>query len=206
MAITGRRTNTTDIIATEMVPAANENQNEAVADHAMPRTRAIILGSTLALAIAWIAVFIYQVYFNAENATAFTVALLTGGLGAYLSGLVRLYNDQNLSPVMDSLSSRTGGSFIPQVLYSLVPPIVGAICAGVLYAVFAAGVLEGGAFFPQFSCALGEGQCNSFATFMKSFHPAHDVDFARLLLWCFVAGFAERFVPDKLNGLLGNTQ
>jgi hypothetical protein len=60
----------------------------------------------------------------------------------------------------------------------------------VLYVLFAAGRLRG-ALFPEIEGGLLSG----FAT------PAPGVDEAKLLAWSFVAGFAEKFVPDRLDRL-----
>ena len=36
--------------------------------------------------------------------------------------------------------------------------------------------------------------------------PASIPDFGKLLVWAFIAGFAEPFVPDTLQRLIGKTQ
>jgi hypothetical protein len=92
------------------------------------------------------------------------------------------------------------------IIYSLVPPVVGAIAATVLYITFAAGLLEG-ALFPKFACKLMDEKgaslvpdaCRTFGTAISDFGPATAVDYAKALIWAFIAGFAERLVPDALQ-------
>ena len=81
------------------------------------------------------------------------------------------------------------------------PPVVGALTAAILFIAFAAGFVQGGSIFPTFACQAGDKMCGSFDKLIHEFGPADATDYARTLVWCFVAGFAERLVPDKLKGL-----
>ena len=75
------------------------------------------------------------------------------------------------------------------------PSISGAIFAVVLYMIIAAGLIEGG-LFPDVKAEL---QMNHFLDFLRHTGPKTFGDYAKLVVWCFVAGFAERFVPDTLS-------
>ena len=84
--------------------------------------------------------------------------------------------------------------------FSLVPAIVGAIGAVVLYFVFAAGLLKGD-LFHEFACLNSAASCSTFHAFVSSWAPANATGNAKAIVWGFVVGFSERFVPDVLNRL-----
>jgi hypothetical protein len=64
----------------------------------------------------------------------------------------------------------------------LVSPILGAVFAIILYFFFAGGLVTG-SLFPEFKL------------------PLDGINVAKLVIWSFIAGFAERFVPDRLDQL-----
>ena len=134
------------------------------------------------------------------NPPFFLFAVLAGALGAFMSTLIRLYHYEEFpKPVESGGLDRLRRSDL--TIYALVPPVVGALSAAILFIAFAAGLVQGGSFFPIFACQAGEKMCGNFDKLIHDFGPADATDYARTLVWCFIAGFSERLVPDKLKGL-----
>lgn len=81
-------------------------------------------------------------------------------------------------------------------------PLIGAVFALVAYGLFLSGLVRG-EFFPDFACSsadfVGYGEFSLCA-------PATNADMAAAMVWAFVAGFGERFVPNLLDGLPGGRQ
>jgi hypothetical protein len=133
---------------------------------------------------------------TAQMGTMF-FALLAGALGAEVSIIRRI------PTLKDADVSALVGSW-----WSLVVPLLaGSVMAGVLYLVFMAGILTGDG---------GEGlfTSNLFPTFkappvkdpldlhvVLEIRPASIKDFGKLMAWCFLSGYSERFVPSLLQSL-----
>ena len=80
-------------------------------------------------------------------------------------------------------------------------PIIGGTFAALLYSIFLAGILQG-EFFPAFECA-GE-PFTDYAAF-STCNPTTNADAAMALVWGFIAGFGERFVPNVLDRFIGES-
>jgi hypothetical protein len=133
-----------------------------------------------------------------------TVVQLAGALGAFFSALIRLYNFQDLPKAL--VAHELEG--LPQLhllIYSLVPAVIGAIAATVIHMLFASEILQGD-LFPKFVCQLDQNKCISFGSLIGSWGPATAPAYAKDIVWGFVAGFAERLVPDTLQTLSRSAQ
>jgi hypothetical protein len=114
-------------------------------------------------------------------------------------------------------------------------PLYGAVFASLLFVLFAAGILQGPA-FPKIETIRSEavaGPGNNIAPaandnanpaptpvitesqrtgvlqmkdFLAQTGPRDGVSFALLVIWSFMAGFAERLVPDILNRFIANAE
>jgi len=183
--------------------ASPQKANQTLAERLLGAYKQMLISlfsATLAI-IAAIALLTLLPYAKSGTGPSILVlVVLAGCLGAFFSALIRLYNFQDLpkalvAPDFPALSS--GHLFV----YSLVPAVVGAISATVLYLVFAAGFLAG-PLVPSFICKTQSGaDCQSFGGFMYEYGPTAAVDYAKILVWGFIAGFAERLVPDTLQNL-----
>jgi hypothetical protein len=76
-------------------------------------------------------------------------------------------------------------------------PILGGTSAIVLCFLFCSGVIQG-PLFPHMG--THDNPQNVFAL-LQNLHPPEHQDWGKLVIWSFVAGFAERFVPDLWTGL-----
>ena len=133
---------------------------------------------------------------NQQSRSFLLMVVAAGALGGFVSSLRRLYGFQDIFPrkTYVRLFRRTS---LYVIAYSFVPPLVGGIGAAVLYLVFAGSLLEGG-LFPRFDC-VGGATCTTFYAFVTKWAPKTPGDYAKALVWGFIAAFSERFVPDILN-------
>jgi ABC-type multidrug transport system fused ATPase/permease subunit len=132
------------------------------------------------------------------------LVMLAGTLGAFFSALTRLYNVDQLSIALISPTvSELEGRYL--LMYSLVPPIIGAIASVVLYIAFVGGIIGGG-IFPELVCKPNAASCESLVDVMRNYGPKGAQDYGKVLIWGFIAGFSERLVPDMLQTLVTKSE
>jgi hypothetical protein len=170
----------------------------------------LLLGVSTVIGILLVFIFVPYIQWvhgsrigTSPSTSIFLIVVLAGIIGAFFSSLQRLYNFTDMPAILYDKHFEKESSFL--FIYSLVPALVGGISAAVLYLIFAA-VLLSGSFFPAFACnatpavPADASQCASLTALFDSYTPAAAADYAKAILWGFIAGFAERLVPD----LLGN--
>lgn len=115
------------------------------------------------------------------------LVILCGILGGLISMLRRLQDmPTGSTPLIDTVALNAGQFGIG------LAPVYGSIFAMVLYLVFLSRLLD--------SIIAPTAQAAVFPIFSDA-TPATTADAAKLLVWAFIAGFAEKLVPDVLNRL-----
>lgn len=124
----------------------------------------------------------------------YNLALTTafGVLGAYLSRLVAFQNGAALLSVDDLENGYAWHVLLLRLL-------VGGLSALVVYFVIA-GRLIGGELLPR-PPGPGDGFGRLWQDFGPDGYSGPTTSFAKLIVWCFLAGFSERFLPDSLSAL-----
>jgi hypothetical protein len=166
---------------------------------AQKKTVLFRLGVTLITLIAISALLVILFYLVSEQMGTMIFALLIGGVGSCVSFFLRF-------PKLTD----TELEFIVSSWWALVVPVlIGLVMGGFIYIVFFAGILTGdggkGLFtsnlFPLFtSPPLAEGEVLSLKQALH-IRPVSVQDFGKLLVWCFLAGYSERLVPNILKSL-----
>jgi hypothetical protein len=119
-----------------------------------------------------------------------------GATGGLLSLQRRL---QSLPSYGESLSDLVELSGRMTVRFT---PIIGGVFAIVLFLIFASG-LASGTLFPKMP---DSATLHDIRGFIEDLEPASTAEWGKLLVWSFIAGFAERFVPDTLDRLIARSE
>lgn len=121
----------------------------------------------------------------------FWLCLLCGIIGGFVSV------QQRIKKISDSELRILSGSWFQM----LSTPLYGGIFAVLLYVIFQSKFVTG-TMFPEFSYppipATGVSS-DYFIDFIRNTVPKTGEDFSKLLVWCFIAGFSERFVPRIIS-------
>jgi hypothetical protein len=152
-----------------------------------------------------------------QRTATLVVVIFVGAMGGLVSMQQRY---QSLSEEGDALQNVS--ELIRGWHNVFLPAISGATFAVILYLLVLAGMLQGGLFpemvkdpfnlpiSPQIATQApvkpsiqASGTSGSsgvaFVDFLREANPLSRADYAKLLVWSFIAGFAERFVPDTLS-------
>ena len=179
--------------------ASSEIEEAAVDVH-----RLMVLWIAIATLVIAVVSFVLVLLFvvGPLSLTITPLVLAAGAAGGFVSSLRRLYAFENIFPRRQYVQLFRKSS-VYAVVYSSVPALVGMIGALMLYLVFAGGLLQGD-LFPAFHCKDGQ-TCTDFGDFFANWAPDGPAAYAKAIVWAFIAGFSERFVPDILNRLGSRT-
>jgi hypothetical protein len=138
---------------------------------------------------------IFFILYFAHGTGIFQLMVIGGAAGGTMSLIQRV----QALPEADPLLFRLSG--ITTIIQSLIiPPLTGAIFAGLLFFVFASKIVQSAA-FPTIIVPPASSNGVDFSTFLFAAKPDSGQSFALAIVWAFIAGFAERFVPDTINRL-----
>ena len=162
----------------------------------------IALFVSTVILILFIAIPLFRAYLKGEQSPIpiLLLVLLTGALGAFVSALQRSHSFEGVAPILLGKYKKVPKSWFLYI-YSIIPPLIGAIAAVVVYVFFQSQILESPA-FPDFVCKPVPpklpSECSTLNDFFD-FGPSGMSDYAKALLWAFIAGFSERLLPDIIG-------
>lgn len=128
---------------------------------------------------------------SGNSVSLLLVVFLTGAAGGVISNYFRIRE-------LPQKSIDTNA-----IIQIYVTPLIAGLLSWVAYAICLSGLLQG-SLFPKFagSDALYENLEQMFSVVK----PETTLDVAKVLLWSFVAGFFEKFIPNILDKIAGEVE
>jgi hypothetical protein len=130
-----------------------------------------------------------------DFATMLACVIYCGILGGFVSSQRRMETIPNDGDPLISVFGLDSADY-----YLWLSPLLGAIFATVLLFMFIGGILKGSV-FPDFYAPHAGDEGLSHFWFSWETVPITAVEYGKLFVWAFLAGFAERLVPDSLDRL-----
>lgn len=123
-----------------------------------------------------------------------TLIIFAGAVGAVVNNYFRLAKmiDSKIEPTEDGQQRLV----IVQMYVSM---LIAGILAFVAYGLFVSGLIQG-SLFPVFEHT--QADYKGITALLAGLGPKANIDAAKSILWAFIAGFSERFVPNMIDALI----
>jgi hypothetical protein len=201
----------------------------------LTRNAVLLTGAVVMFIAGAILINVFFAVFSNTDVTSVFVTVLTvtlaGIVGGCVSMLQRIQSAPSEGDALFNLAALTNGW-----RGIILSPLYGGIFASLLFVLFAAGVLNGSVFpvistpksefeaapLPNPSPVASPSSSPDakavslplvlakeplqIKEFLRKTGPVDGVSYALLIIWSFLAGFAERLVPDTLNRLVAKNQ
>lgn len=118
------------------------------------------------------------------------LVIVTGIIGGFV-GLQRRLKDLTIADLELMANSW---------IYAYLSPLVGGVLALLLFVLFLSGLITGD-LFPNFRPMTGSEDYLGWDCIFK--HTGGYKDYMKLVFWCFVSGYSERFVTDIISRFEG---
>ena len=152
--------------------------------------------TTACIAFGGLAVLLLLARFG-KYSDVMMLIFFAGAVGAVVNNYYRL---ATLSTNIDAFDAATQKDLV--VIQMYVSLLVAGILAFVAYGLFLSGLVQG-SLFPVFEKTQESYQ--GVTALLMNLAPKTNLDAAKAILWAFIAGFSERFVPNIIDTLINKS-